>query len=217
MEWAVIICRPGAWCWFSGIIVAIPASLTNTLAGRQGFFSNLWTRLERPWFMPQLCFWKLSLVMSIFLAVVLILLNSHCSASKKQNQKQMQECSKEFLFCLKMEDYKKSVLVVGDRWAPAYYNKESLIDCWRWPLDKAQLGQSFNDQIFLPEMAVCGRCQWKAQATQVQGNGKLGSCRQQQRHLQYFAQVLQQEWWKLQLWRERIQAEPHWTEKETLL
>lgn len=101
----------------------------------------------------------------------------------------MQECSKGFLLCLKMEDYRKSVLVSGDRRAPAYYNEESLI-CL---IDKAQLGQSFNDQIFLPEVAVCGRCQWKAQATQVQGNGELGSCRQQQRHLQYFAQVLQQE------------------------
>lgn len=86
----------------------------------------------------------------------------------------------------------KSGLIIGNRWALFYY-MEYLINCWSWPLDRAQLGQIFNDQIFLPEMAVRGRCQWEAQAAQVQENGKLGSCRQQKRHLQYFAQVLQQE------------------------
>lgn len=66
----------------------------------------------------------------------------------------------------------------------------TLTGCWNWLLDNAELRQSFNSHIFLPEMAVCGRSQWEAQIAQVQGNGELG--RQQQRHFQSFAQVLQQ-------------------------
>lgn len=94
--------------------------------------------------------------------------------------------------CCFVWEWKITKIWFDNRWALFYY-KEYLINCWSWPLDRAQLGQIFNDQIFLPEMAVCGRCHWKAQAAQVQGNGKLGGCRQWQRRFQYFAQVLQQE------------------------
>lgn len=168
-----------------------PAGAAGRLAGGQGSFPRLWRRLERPRFMPQLCFCKSSLFTSMVLAVVLNLLRtSRCSASKEQTQ----DCPEEFLSVCSWKVTANLCCGSGRQMdlSSAYHNQEPLVDHWSWPVDKAQW-DSLNDDAFLPEMAVRGRRQWEAQAAQVQGNGEPGSCGQQQRHLQYFAQILQQE------------------------